>query len=89
MRAKGYALNSSSPTLLVGPCDQPVVGGRLNRDSLLNKSVEQLPAVSRRSTVEPKREFVEIGVQLPAGQRTLMGTQQPAFEQGGDRKSVV
>ena len=66
-----------------GACDQPEVGGRLNRNSLRHKSVEQLPAVPRRSTVEPKREFVEIGVQLLTGQRTLMGTQQPAFEQGG------
>jgi len=36
--------------------------GRLNRDRLLHKSVEQLSAVSRRPTVELKREFIENGI---------------------------
>ena len=68
---------------MAGACEQPGVEDRLNRDSLRHKSIEQLPAVSRCSTVEAKRELIKIGVQLLKGQSTLMRTQQPAFEQGG------
>ena len=71
------------PTLLVGTCDQPRAWGRLTRNGLRDKSVEQLSTVSRRSTVKQKCEFIEVEVQLLTGQCTLMDTQQPALQQGG------
>ncbi len=83
MRAKIYALNSSYCLLMLGGASgQPGVGDRLNCDSLGYKFIEQLPTVSRGSTVEPKRKLVEIRVELFTGQYALVGTHQPAFQQG-------
>src|SRR5262245_36621939 len=45
--------------------------------------MEQLATVFRGSTVEEKSELVKIGIQLLNGKHTLMGTQQPSFQQRG------
>ena len=65
-----------------GALDHGFVRDRVNDHCLLYEPVEELPSIPGSTPVEAKREFVEIGVQLLTGQCTLMGTRQPAFQQG-------
>lgn len=53
-------------------------------DGTLEKPVKQQPPMLSLSAVESERELVEIVVQMLVADRSLMGTQQPAFQQRGD-----
>ncbi len=59
------------------------VGG----ERALNEPVEGQPAVARATAVEAERELVEVEVELPVGDGTLVGSE-PAFEQRGDAVDV-
>jgi hypothetical protein len=58
-----------------------VVGHRVNRHSLLEKSVEELSPVSGCSPVEPERELVEIVVEVFLADRAMMRAEEPALEE--------
>src|SRR5215472_7721440 len=65
--------------------DQRFVGDRLDSDGLLQEAVEELATAARFAPVEPEREFVKVGIQMLNAHAALVGSQQPALEQG-DRK---
>lgn len=54
---------------------------RVNSHSLLNKAIEKLPARRRGSSVEPKREFVQIVLEMRGVHGSLMRPFQPALQQ--------
>jgi len=70
----------SSPRFL----NQLPIGNGLLLHGTLEKPVEQHPSVFCRSSVEPKRKFVEIVVQMLMADSPLMRSQQPPFQQRGD-----
>lgn len=55
-----------------------------NRHSLLYQSVEQLTTGTGCSTVEPKRAFIEVVVEMRRLHPTLVSPQQPALEQSSN-----
>jgi len=54
---------------------------RINSHSLLNKAIEKLPTRRRCSSVEPKREFVQIVLEMRRVHSPLMRPFQPALQQ--------
>jgi len=54
---------------------------RINSHSLLNKTIEKLPTGRRCSSVEPKREFVQIVLEMRGVHSTLMRPFQPPLQQ--------
>ena len=54
---------------------------RINSHSLLNKAIEKLPARCRCPSVEPKREFVQIVLEMRGTHSTLMRPFQPPLQQ--------
>src|SRR3990167_6622407 len=57
---------------------------RTNRHSLLYQSVEQLATGTGCSTIEPKRVFIEVVVEMRRLHPTLVSSQQPALDQGNN-----
>src|SRR5213593_3239373 len=66
------------------PTDEGLAFHRRQCDGLLHQTVEQESARARSPSVEPKRELVQIVVQMFGTDGTLVGTQQPSLEQGSD-----
>ncbi len=56
----------------------------LDRCCLLHQSVKQLATRTGRSTVEPKRVFIEVVIEMRRLDPTLVSSQQPAFDQGNN-----
>jgi hypothetical protein len=54
---------------------------RINSHSLLNKAIEKLPARRRCPSVEPKRVFVQIVLEMRGAHSTLMRPFQPPLQQ--------
>ena len=67
-----------------GAPDQRFIRDGVDDDRLLHKSVEELAAVARPAPIEPKGEFIEVELQMLVADRPLVGTQDPAFQKGGD-----
>src|SRR5882724_2801431 len=53
-------------------------------DCLLQQPVEKHPARARSAPVEPKRELVQVVIQVRRSDCSLVCAQQPSLEQGGD-----
>lgn len=53
-------------------------------DGLTYETVEQQSASAGRASIEAEGEFVQVVRQVLLGDRALMGSQEPAFEEGGD-----
>jgi hypothetical protein len=53
----------------------------VNTNRLLDQSIEQLAAGSRFPAVKAKSEFIKVVVQLMSPDSSLVGTQQPPFQQ--------
>src|SRR4051794_18319689 len=64
--------------------DEASVRDGIDDDRLLNEMEEEFAAMSRPSSVESKRELVEVVVQMHLADRAMMGAEQPAFEQRHD-----
>ena len=62
--------------------DDGCIWNGIDLDGLLDQAVEKLASAGRRAAVEPERKFVEIVVQIFVADGSLMGSQEPAFEQG-------
>jgi hypothetical protein len=58
-----------------------LVRQRSHRYGLLGKAQEELSSATRAPSIETKREFVEVVVQVLSADRTLVRAQQPAFQQ--------
>ena len=48
---------------------------------MLQKSEKEQAPAAGMTAIEAEGKFVEVGVQMGRGDRSLMGTEQPAFEQ--------
>src|ERR1035437_4816489 len=80
----GYVLNSGNPYgLWFGRpwVDDPVISDRIDGHSLLRKTKEQLTSTLGSSSVEAERELVQIVVKVLMTDRSLMGSDQPSFEE--------
>ena len=62
-----------------GVGDQASVGDRLGEDRLVEQPVEEQAAAARAAAVEAEGELVEVGIEVLASDRTLVGAQQPAL----------
>src|ERR1035437_1536496 len=83
----GYVLNSGNPYgLWFGRpwVDDPVISDRIDGHSLLRKTKEQLTSTLGSSSVEAERELVQIVVKVLMTDRSLMGSDQPSFEERDD-----
>jgi len=69
----GLRMDTSASNLLTSQC--------INSHSLLNKAIEKLPTRRRCSSVEPKREFVQIVLEMRGAYSTLMRPFQPPLQQ--------
>ena len=58
------------------------ISDRVDCDSLLQQTVEDLAPTSGVPSVEPKYKFIQIVIETSVGDPTLMDSKQPAFEQG-------
>jgi len=65
--------------------DQGVEWRRRQGNRLLEKSSEELAPVARPPAVEPKGELVEVEVEMPHRLASLVGAQQPPFQEPGDQ----
>ena len=54
---------------------------RVDLHRLLDQPVDQFSTMSRRSSIETKREFIEVIVQMRSADGPLVCAQQPSFEQ--------
>lgn len=63
---------------------QAAVGRGINDYRLLKQSIEELSTVPRTAPVETESEFIEVISQMVSGNSTLMDTQKPPFQQGGN-----
>ena len=54
----------------------------MHSNRLLNESVEEHTPGSRPAAVKPKGKFVQVGLHMIRAERTLMGAQQPSFDEG-------
>src|ERR1017187_2267850 len=68
----------------LGTFDQGLVRNGIDSDCLLRQAVEELPSIAGPTTVEPKREFVEVVFQVLMAYRSLMSSQDPALQQRCD-----
>src|SRR5215472_17010325 len=68
--------------------DQRFVGDRLDRDGLLQEPVEELATAARFAPVESEREFIEVGIQMLPAHTALVGSKQPALEQGDGKMNA-
>ena len=59
-------------------------GNRSASDSLLEQPAEDEPAAARGPAIEAKSEFLQVGLQVCAANRPLVGAEYPPFEQTGD-----
>lgn len=57
---------------------------RINDYSLLDEVIEQLATRTGRSSIKSKHKFVQIVIQMRRTWCTLMCSQQPSFQQGGN-----
>ncbi len=71
-----------------GPLPEPLDWRRLHSNSLLDESVEELASPARRAPIEAEGELVQVGIQIRRGDRALVDTEEPAFEQGHDSVSA-
>ena len=62
--------------------NDPVVGHRIDGHSLLRKAKEELAATLGSPAIEAERELVQIVVEVLVADRSLVGSNQPRFEQG-------
>ena len=67
----------------LGNDELPVAHGGVGNGEL-KEAIEQHPAAARASTVEPKHELIEVGSQMGAIRRALVGSQQPSLGQRGN-----
>ncbi len=80
----GYLLRSGTYNLLwfgTGSLGETLVRHRSHRYSLLGKAQEELSSATRTPSIETKREFVEVVVEVLFADRTLVRARQPAFQQ--------
>ena len=49
---------------------------------MLQEAEEEQSAPAGVATIEAECEFIEIGIQMLRGHRSLVGSEQPAFEEG-------
>ena len=49
---------------------------------MLQEAEEEQSAPAGVATIEAEGEFIEIGIQMLRGHRSLVGSEQPAFEEG-------
>src|ERR1039458_4504108 len=68
----------------LGTFDHGLVRNGIDSDCLLRQAVEELPSIAGPTTVEPKREFVEVVFQVLMAYRSLMSSQDPALQQRCD-----
>src|SRR5215471_5977481 len=85
--ASGYPLDSADPNSL--RCwwayfDHGRISGRRSVYSLLYESKKQFAAALRRSAVEAECKLVQVVGKLPRRDGTLVGSEQPPFQQRGD-----
>ena len=64
--------------------DQRPVGHRRFLDGLFEEAPKQQPPELRATPVEAKDELVEVGLEVVGGNGSLVGAQQPPFEETGD-----
>jgi len=57
------------------------IPARRSRDSLFQESIEEQSRAAGVAAIEVKGKFVEVGVHVGRGHRTLIDIEQPAFEQ--------
>jgi len=83
----GYVLNSGNP---YGLCfgrpwvDDPVISDRIDGHSLLRQTKEELTSTLGSSSVEAECELVQIVVKVLMTDRSLVGSDQPSFEERDD-----
>ena len=53
----------------------------LGYDSVLQQAEKEQSATARVATIEAESKFIEISIQMRGRNRSLVGTEQPAFEQ--------
>ncbi len=64
--------------------DEAPVGRPGRGRGLLHESVEEQPTRGGCSSVEAEGVLVEVIVEVPVADRTLVGSEEPSLEQGGD-----
>ncbi len=67
-----------------GASDQGFVGDGVDHDRLLHEAIKELSPVARPASIEPKGELIEVELQVLVADRPLVGTQDPALQQGCD-----
>ena len=81
----GYPLDSTGYKMLwlvLGfAANHRSICGWVNLSGLLKQSKEQFATRTRRSTIESKRELVEVIVKVLSTHGTLMRAKQPSFQQ--------
>ena len=60
----------------------PVMGNRIGGHSLLRQTKEELASTLGSPAIEAERELVQIVVEVLVADRSLVGSNQPPFEQG-------
>ena len=61
--------------------DQALVRYWIDRQHLLDESIEQLAAMPGRPPVEAERKLVQIIIEMVETDRSLMRTEQPSFQE--------
>ena len=62
--------------------NDPVVGHRIDSHSLLREAKEELAPTLGPPPIEAERELIQIIVEVLMADRSLVGSNQPPFEQG-------
>ena len=62
--------------------DDPIIRNGVHCDGLLREAEEEFAAAAGSSPVEPERELVEVVVEMFVADRPLVGSHQPALEEG-------
>lgn len=58
------------------------VSSRWSDNRILEEPLEEQASPSGVAVVKAEGKFVEVGIQILSGQQTVVGAEQPAFEQG-------
>ena len=72
------------PTTGWGVAPQLSVGHGLHVDGLFKEAIEQQPPGSGVSSVEPKRELVEVVLEVSFADAAVVSSQPPTLQQRGD-----
>ena len=68
--------------------DQGPVGRRFSVGCLLEQTIEEQASGARLSPVESEGELIEVVVQVPGADGSLMGSQQPALRSDATRRTI-